>query len=319
MTTNHERRHFIDTSLETFTTTLDQLQLEPDLIPSYTKDTSAILDRLYVPNVTIGLDDTLRLETPEKYRSEEYLGIIALRAGETAYLDEHLTRPSPRQYDHMIRSLGNIDSPFTVNERIAGRNMVHREFATYLANNISTHQSAKVTPGGMRTLPQNMGNYTTFQKPLMIINMDVHDTLAPPSDLGHEMIHMHDWDSVGFTAKDDRSIEQDRRAWMENRGYYIGRLFNDTLAEVNPDLLFPSEDGREYTKAMDDVRAAFCISDGFTPTEHYYDEIAKHNLYDAIDIDFKIPVAPQEPTIILPPIELVSAGKKSLFRRFFRV
>jgi len=320
MTTDPERRRFIENSLETFTSTLDELELTPDLLPSYTSDTRAILDRLYIPNMAKGIGDTKRLETPKEYQTDRHLGIIALHANESIFVDEHLARPTPGQFEHMVREFPKIGSSFSLLDMITNRHMVHKEYGPYLATTVAPHQFAMVTPGGMRALPRELGNYTTLQKPLMILNMDLCDSVAPPSNVGHEMMHMHDWDRIGFILNDDRSQKLDQRAWLENRGYYIGQQLNEALANARPELLDPYEEARNYTKAIDDVRAAFSHQDGFMPTRQYYEAMQERNLQDAIDIDYDIrkPSTVSQLEISTPQPTHPTADKHSLFRRLFR-
>ena len=276
------RNERIESSLQCFSKTLQQISEVSDLIPSYKEDAAAIIDRLFVPNIVVSQSfqgDKLRLETPKEYRSEEYLGVIALMPGETVYLDEYLTLQTPKQREQMINMLKDID-PESVDKNVTLRDVNHREYATRLPTALHQYHLACVTPGGMILTKRERG-LTTYQKPLLILNASP-DYGIHPSDLGHELMHMIDWDSIGVA---ERAQRLRNTAWMENRGYHIGHRLNQAIAASS--ICLPmSNPNAVLSKKVDEVRASSCAPDGFTPTERYDEELRNTGLYFVIDPNF---------------------------------
>ncbi len=301
-----------------FSETLEQTDVATNLIPTYKSDAETLLSRLFVPNITKAHSfkgDTLQLETPTKYRSEEYLGVIALMPGEVVYLDQYLTRQTPKQRNQMLSVMGRIESPLSVEEMVGLRDYDHHEFATYVPAQLHPYQLASVTPGGMRSSPK-IGGFTTYQKPLLILNIEP-DYKVHPSDLGHELMHMLDWDAVGIVENDQKL---DLIAWMENRGYHIGHRINRALAASSMQLTVDNPN-IGLSKQVDECRESHCVGDGFTPTAEYFDVMRQRSLYMVIDPNFIKKAMLDEPpqqiqTDVRPPLS-AATGLNAFLRRLF--
>lgn len=316
MTIERQKLKFIDASLDNFSDTLDRIDIKSDLIPDYSSNVKAILDRLYVPNIVTDEYGRRQLETPKRYSGSEYLGVIALRAGEAVVPDLALVQQTIAQQSHTKRTLESIDSSMTFDDMLKSRNYYHDEFATVVPITVEPHHVAHVTPGGM-SMNRRIGIFTSYQKPLLVFNMDTSHELLDAGVIGHEMMHMYDWGNIGVNAAPE---VDDRIAWMENRAYYIERLINDALIENGSEGLL-DRSTKVFSERIDDIRSEFCDDGSFSPTSEYYDAMRKANLMIALGRDQESELqSPAPPTAqpsknIIQPLEHV---KKSRIQRLFR-
>ena len=263
--------------------------------------TESILSRLYVPNIASVGRRYIRLVTPEAYRDNGAMPILAGFPGETFIPDGHMLRQTPRQreitmaqfallYDDRLRAQRVVEG---YDRRITD----HTSSAVRLVTRYDTNAAvANPLRASMNFGPrQNQRHILTT--PLWLLTMgDIDDgyTVAASGAIIHEAVHADDYESAGSIAMSalrqffiQTELRANRRgAIAEQYAITHDMVRSDERADYNR---FPGEPSLQEmfeqirTKYNDDTNP-YAVSDALD------DELVAARLYPAKYATYRVPL-----------------------------
>jgi len=268
-------------------------RLHPHLLPSLgtitQRQMNNYVDRLFIPNVEEGANGEVRLTTPRSLRGQDLLGIIALRGGQTIFLDEELVTPTYTQQEQMKRYLEQYEA-FTGDATRAVDKTIDfmRAFMPYGALTNPQNVLARTIGSGVtsaafkQVLPGLDGDHVhqIVGRPLMFLSDDSAERVSPAL-FAHEADHAIESMQQGIRPSAG-DLPMRHRLRSELRGYHVSDFVARALVEMDYDTTNDGSDMATTSRAIEGIRVTYATDDDpFLPSDDIVQEIDRRG-YGAI-------------------------------------